>query len=155
MQKVKKTAVAKVEDATDSESAEKDHSTSSESSKPVSNYESNNKTGASRWGRLLWQDKGNIYIIKEIVEVTEELKKKIDLYNSEQRNKELQLRPPELIVIEGFDELRAIVDRERESSKKSKVDNKKIRLATEPLLAEDYDNDQKNAAQKSSGDSVA
>ena len=77
-----------------------------------------------RWAQLLKYDKGNLYIIKEIIETTEELKEKIDLYNIEQDNKELQIRPPELISIDGFEGLRTIVDLDQKKSKLNKEENK-------------------------------
>lgn len=77
-----------------------------------------------RWTQLLKYDKGNLYIIKEIVETTAELKTKVELYNSEQDNKELQMRAPELIEIDSFEGLKAIVDRDQEEMKAGKAVNK-------------------------------
>lgn len=73
-----------------------------------------------RWAQLLKYDKGNLYIIKEIVEVTEELKKKIDDYNIEQDNKELVLRAPDLVEVDGFEGLRNIVNMDQQSAKANK-----------------------------------
>lgn len=81
-----------------------------------------------RWSQLLKYDKGNLYIIKEIVETTEDLKKKVDDYNFEQDNKELHLRSPELIEIDGFEGLKAIVDLDLETSKASKEARKNRKL---------------------------
>lgn len=77
-----------------------------------------------RWSQLLKYDKGNLYIVKEIVETTEILKQKIDTYNIEQNEKELQLRAPELIEVDGFEGLRAIVDRDQEQTKAGKAAKK-------------------------------
>ncbi|AZZ35782.1 hypothetical protein CIK05_02850 [Bdellovibrio sp. qaytius] len=77
-----------------------------------------------RWTQLLKYDKGNLYIVKEIVETTDDLKTKIDLYNSEQDNKELLLRAPEPIEIDSFEGLKAIVDRDLEQSKAGKAAKK-------------------------------
>jgi len=84
-----------------------------------------------RWTQLLKYDKGNLYIIKEIVETTEELKEKIDNYNFEQNEKELQLRAPEQIEVDGFEGLRAIVDREQEQAKAGKA-GKKLKKQNSP-----------------------
>ncbi len=77
-----------------------------------------------RWSQLLKYDKGNLYIIKEIIETTEDLKTKVDSYNIEQNEKELQLRVPELIEIDSFEGLRSIVDRDQEQAKAGKAAKK-------------------------------
>lgn len=91
-----------------------------------------------RWSQLLKYDKGNLYIIKEIVETTDDLKQKIELYNSEQENKELQLRVPELVRIEGFEGLRAIVNSDLEKAKAGKEakKQKKQKSLEDPEIAE-------------------
>lgn len=73
-----------------------------------------------RWTQLLKYDKGNLYIIKEMVEATKDLKNKIEDYNIEQGNKELQMRAPELIEINGFDGLQSIVDSDQAKAKADK-----------------------------------
>lgn len=92
-----------------------------------------------RWQQLLKYDKGNMFIIKEIVETTEDLKTKIETYNREQDNKELHIRVPELIEIDSFEGLRAIVDREQEKAKAGKAAkklNRQKNLQQDPELAE-------------------
>lgn len=91
-----------------------------------------------RWSQLLKYDKGNLYIMKEIVETTADLKVKIELYNSEQDNKELHLRVPELIEIEGFEGLRSIVNHDQEQAKigKEAKKAKKQKNLQDPELAE-------------------
>jgi len=77
-----------------------------------------------RWTQLLKYDKGNLYIIKEIIETTNDLKVKIDLYNSEQDNKELLMRAPEPIEIDSYEGLKSIVDRDLEQAKAGKAAKK-------------------------------
>ena len=106
-----------------------------------------------RWTQLLKYDKGNLYIIKEIIETTNDLKIKIELYNSEQENKELQLRPPEHIDLDGFEGLKSIVDRDLEQAKAGKAAKKqKKQKHDEDLMAMDAP---AVAAPKGSGDNAA
>ena len=106
-----------------------------------------------RWSQLLKYDKGNLYIIKEIIETTNDLKIKIELYNSEQENKELQLRPPEHIDLDGFEGLKSIVDRDLEQAKAGKAAKKqKKQKHDEDLMAMDAP---AVAAPKGSGDNAA
>lgn len=67
---------------------------------------------ASKWIQLLKYDKGNLFIIKEIVETVFKLKNKIEDYNRERQNREYKLRSVELIEIAAFDDLKVIVDSE-------------------------------------------
>ena len=109
--------VAKKDENGDSKSADEIESkTKSEVNAQVPQYD--------RWTQLLKYDKGNMYIIKEIIETTSDLKTKIDNYNSEQENKELLLRAPEVIELDGFDGLKAIVDRDLEQAKAGKAAKK-------------------------------
>lgn len=109
--------VAKKDEKGESKSADEIESkTKSEVNLQVPKYD--------RWTQLLKYDKGNLYIVKEIIETTETLKQKIDTYNIEQNEKELQLRAPELIEIDSFEGLRAIVDREQEQTKAGKAAKK-------------------------------
>ncbi len=109
--------VSKKDENGDSKSADEIESkTKSEANMQVPKYD--------RWTQLLKYDKGNLYIIKEIVETAEDLKTKIDNYNIEQDNKELLMRAPELIEIDSFEGLRAIVDRDQEQSKAGKAAKK-------------------------------
>lgn len=95
-----------------------------------------------RWTQLLKYDKGNLYIIKEIIESTNDLKIKIDLYNSEQDNKELLIRAPETIELDGFEGLKAIVDRDLENAKAGKAAKKNKKQKTDAdLMALDSVND--------------
>lgn len=87
-----------------------------------------------RWSQLLKYDKGNLYIVKELVEATEELKVKVELYNLEQENKGLKLQVPSLIVIDSFEGLRALVNRDQEKVKAGK-EAKKLNNQ-DPELAE-------------------
>lgn len=87
-----------------------------EQSKPDSNQGSQ----YGRWLQLLKYDKGNLYIIKEIVENTRELKIKIEVFNIEQDKRGLRLREPELIEINGFENLKALVDMDQQKSKELK-----------------------------------
>lgn len=80
-----------------------------------------------RWAQLLKYDKGNLYIIKEIVDTTEDLKKRVEAYNSEQEKKDLHVRVPDLITINGFDGLKAIISRDREKALATKEENKQRR----------------------------
>lgn len=108
----------------------------------VSNEKSLNhndhRSQLDRWSQLLKYDKGNLYIVKELVETTQDLKAKVEIYNVEQENKELQLRVPELIVIDGFEGLRAIVNRDQEKVKAGKEAKKlnKQKVSEDPELAE-------------------
>lgn len=114
--------VAKKDEKGDSKSADEIESkTKSEVNLQVPKYD--------RWTQLLKYDKGNLYIVKEIVETTETLKQKIDTYNIEQNEKELQLRAPELIEVDGFEGLRAIVDRDQEQAKAGKAAKKQKKQA--------------------------
>ncbi len=91
-----------------------------------------------RWTQLLKYDKGNLYIIKEIIETNNDLKIKVELYNSEQENKELQLRAPEPIELNSFEGLKAIVDRDQEEAKAGKAAKKqKKEKHDEELMAMD------------------
>lgn len=122
--------VAKKDEHGESKSADEIESkTKSEVNMQVPKYD--------RWTQLLKYDKGNLYIVKEIVETTEDLKQKIDTYNLEQNEKELQLRAPELIEVDGFEGLRAIVDRDQEQTKAGKAakkQNKQKSLQQDPDL---------------------
>lgn len=89
-----------------------------------------------RWSQLLKYDKGNLFIVKEIVEATADLKIKIDMYNEDQHdNKELFLRAPELIEIDGFEGLRSLVDADIEKAKAGKAAKKQNRLEDPDLAA--------------------
>lgn len=87
-----------------------------------------------RWSQLLKYDKGNLYIVKELVEATDELKIKVELYNVEQENKELKLPIPNLILVDGFEGLRALVNRDQEKIKAGKEARKNNNQ--DPELAE-------------------
>lgn len=95
-------------------------------------------TSLDRWSQLFKYDKGNLYIVKELVETTEELKVKIEIYNLEQEKKELHLRVPELIAIPGFEGLRALVNRDQEKIKAGKEAKKsnKQKVSDDPEIAE-------------------
>lgn len=80
-----------------------------------------------RWAQLLKYDKGNLYIIKEIIETTKDLKNRIEIYNAEQVNKELLIRVPELIYLDGFEGLQKIVDLDLKKTKLGKADKKSKR----------------------------
>ncbi len=83
-------------------------------------HHNDHRAQLDRWSQLLKYDKGNLYIIKELVETTEELKVKVELYNLEQENKELKLPVPNLIVVDSFEGLRALVNRDQEKIKAGK-----------------------------------
>ncbi|MCM2354868.1 MAG: hypothetical protein NDI63_14705 [Pseudobdellovibrio sp.] len=85
-----------------------------------SNKYNDHRGELDRWSQLWKYDKGNMYIVKELVETTDELKTKVELYNIEQENKELKLLLPNLIVVDGFEGLRALVNRDQEKIKAGK-----------------------------------
>lgn len=99
-----------------------------------SNKYNDHRGELDRWSQLLKYDKGNLYIVKELVEATEELKVKVELYNLEQENKGLKLQVPSLIVIDSFEGLRALVNRDQEKAKAGK-EAKKLNNQ-DPELAE-------------------
>ena len=66
---------------------------------------------------MLKYDKGNLYIIKEVVETVAKLKDKIEDYNRERSEKEHKLRPVEVIDLPGFEDLKTIVDSEFQKNK--------------------------------------
>ena len=72
---------------------------------------------AAKWIQLLKYDKGNLYIIKEVVETVAKLKDKIEDYNRERSEKEHKLRPVEVIDLPGFEDLKTIVDSEFQKNK--------------------------------------
>lgn len=72
---------------------------------------------ATKWIQLLKYDKGNLFIIKEIIETMSKLKMKIDDYNKERSEKEHKLRPVEVVDLQGFDDLKIIVDSEFQKNK--------------------------------------
>lgn len=134
----------------DSKSAEEIESkTKSEVNVQVPDYD--------RWAQLLKYDKGNIYIIKEIIETTNELKTKIELYNSEQENKELHLNPPELIEVNNFEGLRAIVNRDLEQNKTDKAAKKQKRQKQDDdlLLGADASSSDTKATNSGNGQGAA
>lgn len=67
---------------------------------------------AKKWIQLLKYDKGNIFIIKEVIETVIKLKTKIEDYNKERLDKENHLKSIELISLTGFEDLKIIVDSE-------------------------------------------
>jgi len=74
-----------------------------------------------KWIQLLKYDKGNLYIIKELVETQSLMKEKIDLYNLEQVNKDKKLRPVDVIDLSGYQELKVIVDADQNRNSKDHV----------------------------------
>ena len=78
-----------------------------------------------KWLDLFKYDKGNMYIIKEIVESNQNLIERIDVYNSEQENKELHIKKPVEIHLHGFEYLKKIVDLDLQKSRLLKEEKKK------------------------------
>lgn len=107
-----------------------------------------------RWTQLLKYDKGNLYIIKDIIETNNELKIKIELYNSEQENKELHLRPPEAIELDSFEGLKEIVDRDQEATRAGKAAKKQKKQQQDEELMGDH-GATKSVSSSNSGDSAA
>lgn len=90
------------------------------------NAQNNSKSASEidRWAQLLKYDKGNLYIINEIVETTSDLRKRIEVYNAEQENKTLHIRMPDEITINGYSGLKAVIMRDREKNLATKEENK-------------------------------
>ena len=82
-----------------------------------------------KWLNLLKYDKGNMYIIKEIVESNQHLIERIDIYNSEQENKELHIKKPQEIHLHGFENLKKIVDLDHQKARLLKEEKAKIAQA--------------------------
>ena len=90
----------------------------------------------NRWSQLLKYDKGNLYIIKEIVETSVDLKKRVEAYNLDQEKKENHLSVPDVVTIKGFDGLRGIVLRDQEKSKAAKEAKKQKKLQNQDVDAD-------------------
>lgn len=88
-----------------------------------------------KWLSLLKYDKGNMYIIKEIVESNQHLIERIDIYNSEQENKELHIKKPVEINLHGFDYLKKIVNLDLQKSRLLKEEKKKAAKMAQTELA--------------------
>lgn len=65
------------------------------------------------WLLVLKHEKANIYIVKEIIETTQELKNKIEIYNVEIESAKKCLKVPELISIDKFDQIQALVEEDK------------------------------------------
>ncbi len=86
-----------------------------------------------KWLNLLKYDKGNMYIIKEIIESNLYLIQRIDLYNSEQENKELHIKKPVEIHLNGFEYLKKIVDLDLQKSRLLKEQKNKAKIGQTEL----------------------
>lgn len=82
----------------------------------------------NRWTQLFKYDKGNLYIIKEMVETSLDLRKLVEAFNLEQEKKEHQMLMPDILNIEGFEALREIVHRDQEKLKALKENKKQKKL---------------------------
>ncbi len=87
-----------------------------------------------KWINLLKYDKGNMYIIKEIVESNQHLIERIDVYNSEQENKELHIKKPVEIHLHGFEYLKKIVDLDLQKSRLLKEQKNKAKIGQTELV---------------------
>jgi len=74
-----------------------------------------------KWVQLLKYYKGNLYIVKELLETNLKLKEKVDLYNKEREDIKLKLRPVDEINLPGYGELKVIVDADQSRSKKNEL----------------------------------
>ncbi len=88
-----------------------------------------------KWLNLFKYDKGNLYIIKEIVESNQHLIERIDIYNSEQENKELHIKKPQEIHLHGFENLKKIVDLDQQKSRLLKEENNKAKIGQTELAS--------------------
>lgn len=86
-----------------------------------------------KWLNLFKYDKGNMYIIKEIVESNINLIERIDIYNSEQENKELHIKKPVEIHLHGFEYLKTIVDLDLQKSRLLKEEKNKAKIGQNEL----------------------
>lgn len=86
-----------------------------------------------KWLNLFKYDKGNMYIIKEIVESNLNLIERIDIYNSEQENKELHIKKPAEIHLHGFENLKKIVDLDLQKSRLLKEEKNKTKIGQNEL----------------------
>lgn len=81
-----------------------------------------------KWLNLFKYDKGNLYIIKEIVESNQHLIERIDVYNTEQENKELHIKKPQEIHLHGFENLKKIVDLDQQKTRLLKEEKNKTKI---------------------------
>ena len=88
-----------------------------------------------KWLNLLKYDKGNMYIIKEIVESNQHLIERIDIYNSEQENKELHIKKPVEIHLHGFEHLKKIVDLDLQKTRLLKEEKNKAKIGQTELVS--------------------
>lgn len=74
------------------------------------------------WLKVLKHEKANIYIVKEIVDTTQELKNKIEIYNVEIESAKKRLRVPELIKVDSFDLICKLVEEDKVKTSEASVE---------------------------------